>query len=112
MITRTSCQCSFTYPNNRYLNQCSSANIDTSSCLSSAMIYYLTSVDMMEDGTQSRRFLQALNEDKCMPPEVDYDFLQFIVNNSNAQCEGVGLGVSDEVRDATLNGFLIMFESP
>lgn len=100
----------------RYLSQCSGANLVTDSCLASGTIYYLTSLDLTEEGTgvvnrTSERILQSLSENECMPPEVDITFLEFLVDSSKEQCEGIQNSVSDNEYDETLQALITIFDS-
>lgn len=57
------------------------------------------------------RFLQSMNDNECMPPEIEDAFLNFIIDSSRAQCEGVGDSVSGAEFDMALNGFSTIFNS-
>lgn len=71
----------------------------------------MSSIDDLVNSSGQRRFLQALNEDECMPPEIEESFLSFIVGSSRAQCEGIEMSVTDAEFDEALTAFSTIFDS-
>ena len=113
-----------------FLNECSGAGLDTSSCLVSKTVVVLSEMDGPPGDPPSsassvptpspssfstsfipgRRSLQQ-DEDCDGAPELDEATLRFIMNDANEQCDSEGLAASDPEFESTLQGFLTIFSA-
>ena len=94
-----------------YLAQCAGASLDHETCLVSTTLDAFMSIYGDDDGFSSRRrFLQASNESSdCAPPPMQ--MLQNIIEVSKQQCTSMGITVSNEELESTVNEFTKIFSA-